>query len=92
MKYCECKEPKTVDVIIQHKKHQVCSKRLGGCGEEYKPKVLTGSKATISIDGVEVGTFKDVRYGQFPAVINSDTFEDYEEAVNDFFNFDSEEF
>jgi len=62
VKYCECKEPKTVDVIIQHKKHQVCSKRLGGCGEEYKPKVLTGSKAKLTIGGVDMHVMENVSY------------------------------
>lgn len=76
--YCKCKEPKTVDVIIQHKKHIVCSKRLGGCGEEYKPNILTGARATLSVNGVEIGTFADVRYGQYPPIIDDDDWDSEE--------------
>lgn len=87
--YCKCKEPKTVDVIISHKKHQVCSKRLGGCGEEYKPKVFTGAKAKIMIDGVEIGFAENVGYSFGDAIKAYDkAFVDNQEE--DFFNFDQE--
>ena len=75
--YCKCKEPKTVDVIIQHKKHMVCSKRLGGCGEEYKPKVVTGGKAKLFMNGVELAEMHDVTYSvNYPAYPLTDEDED----------------
>lgn len=67
--YCTCSDKKKVDLTIEHKPVEVCSKRLGGCGKEIYKYSKQTSYGKLNLSEYLIGERFRTRSGKIVKLI-----------------------